>query len=171
MNNLEELANAASSASRRRRVPQPSSMLPQTIGAALLGLVVIWFAWSRFDRAASRNAAQPTTLSQPVEVVFATPAELIASYKSNEIAADEYFKNRLVVVSGRAKSISRGITGGAYVTFDGEGFRDVQCMFNKEAEWSLVSLRAGQSVSIRGRCSGLLVNVMVSECEVLSANH
>lgn len=92
--------------------------------------------------------------------------QLYRDYKDNEVAADQKYKGRIVVVSGTIQSIGKDILDQAYIVIGGEGFLDgVQCMFTKGEESSVARLSNGQRVAVKGEVSGKMVgNVLLKKC-------
>jgi len=95
-----------------------------------------------------------------------TARNMVAHYEKNEIRADEDLKDKVVIVQGRVESIGKDIMGSPYITLDAGNFvRSVQCSFNKTD--GLSDLNSGDFVTVKGKCDGLLVNVLISKSELL----
>ncbi|MDD2903335.1 MAG: hypothetical protein PHU44_12965 [Syntrophales bacterium] len=91
--------------------------------------------------------------------------ELYKHYKNNEVAADEKFKGRVVVVSGRIRNIGKDIMDQPYIVIGGQGFLDgVQCTFTKDQKYLVAQLSKGQYVKVKGEVSGKMGNVLVNKC-------
>ncbi len=93
---------------------------------------------------------------------------LARAYNANEIAADEKYKGKAVIITGKIQSIGKDILGSPFVVVGGSGMLDgVQCMFAKSATSSLASLSKGRTVTISGTVSGkMLTWVMMSDCQL-----
>lgn len=92
--------------------------------------------------------------------------ELVAAYEGNAIAAGERFDAQWVIVTGIIQSISKDILGDPYVTLEGDasGIGSVQCMLADDAvQWG-AARSAGETVALRGRVDGKLMNILVREC-------
>jgi len=95
---------------------------------------------------------------------------LYQAYKQNEVAADERFDGKTIIVTGVVDSIGKDIIGTPYVTLRTESFGSnlysawVQCMFADTAIEQLSQLRVGQEVKIKGKVSGYLVTVILRGC-------
>jgi hypothetical protein len=104
--------------------------------------------------------------SQPARTI--TADELVAAYKANEVAADQEFKDTTLIVTGHVDTIGKDILGAPYITisnFSGQHeIRRVQASFERSDEASLVGLSRGRQVSVRCRCSGLMMNVQLDQC-------
>jgi hypothetical protein len=101
-------------------------------------------------------------LSRPIQPIPATT--LIFEYETNEIAADQDYKDRRVYITGIVSTIAKDILGDPYVTL-GSGFPSVQCMFPRSHESLLASLKPGDTLSITCTGSGKTINVIMRDCE------
>jgi len=97
-----------------------------------------------------------------------TADELYAAYRANEVRADATYKDTILLVTGRVRSIGKDILNTPYVSLyvEEELLGGVQCMFSDADIAQLSMLHKGQTVTIQGRCSGLLMNVILRECSL-----
>lgn len=106
----------------------------------------------------------PSTVSIPVSI---SSVELTRRYDANEVDADRYYKDQWIQVDGVIDKIGKDILGTPYITLQGIGaFAGTQAMFTQAAETQLASLQSGQKVSVRCRCTGKLMNVILRECSL-----
>lgn len=99
-----------------------------------------------------------------------TSGNLIDSYKGNEVSADQMYKGKTLDVSGRIHSIGKDIMNNPYVTLDsGRQFElvSVQCFFDRRHEGELAKLQKGQFVTIRGKCGGKMMNVLLKNATLV----
>lgn len=126
----------------------------------------------------SRDAGGTTGTSglvpSPPEKVEKGPATevdiktLLKEYKDNEVRADGQFKDKYVQVTGKVGDIKKDITNSIYVTLGtGAAFEipQVQCFFDDIHAQKAASLSKGATVTVKGRVSGLMMNVLVKDCE------
>lgn len=91
-------------------------------------------------------------------------SNLTATYEANEVAADNKFKGKTFYVSGIVTDIKKDILDNVYVVLKGDDmFRDVQCFF--EHEEIAAQMQKGMKVTFKGRCNGLMINVLMRDCE------
>jgi hypothetical protein len=111
-------------------------------------------------RQAERKAAKASAISA---------VDLVTHYDANEVAADQAYKGKDVAVNGTVDKIGKDMTGTMYVTLKGPdtSFRNVQCFFEFRDKGALASLSPGQRLTLRGRCKGLMMNVLLEKCEIL----
>lgn len=95
-------------------------------------------------------------------------SELFQDYKSNEVAADEKYKGKMLEVTGTVHSIGKDIVNTIYVTLEGGGrfeIMSVQCYFSDKHKSEAAQLSKGQTITVRGRCEGKFGNVHIKKCE------
>lgn len=104
------------------------------------------------------------------EEIAITPQELWTAFDENEIAAEDKYKGKYVVIKGKIASITTNITGHPVVSFDVDkfGLATVNCIFPKESRSIIASLKKGQMILIPGGiCDGMSMGqVFIKDCEV-----
>lgn len=86
--------------------------------------------------------------------------ELVSAYTTNEVAADNAYKGKVYRISGVVSSIGKDILDHPFVTLkSSDVIREVQCTFDNAGR--LGTLSPGARVTIRGRVTGLMMNVQV----------
>jgi len=129
--------------------------------------------------AASTPAQEPAARSPtpeprqaPVKAAPA-PAEavelkaILGEYADNEVRADARYKGKLVKVTGIVGDVKKDILGGIYVTLGtGKAFEIpvVQCMVDDDYAARVSALSKGAKVTVQGRVTGLMMNVLVDDC-------
>lgn len=92
---------------------------------------------------------------------------LYSEYERNEVAADEKYKGKIIIVSGAIQDIGKDIMDNAYIVIGGNGFLDgVQCTFTKGERSSVARLSKGQQVTVKGEVGGKMGNVLVSKASL-----
>lgn len=103
----------------------------------------------------------PPTLKVPV-------ATLLAEYKNNEIRGDGLYKGKWIETTGVVGDVKRDILNTLFITL-GTGaefeFQQVQCFFDDMHAAKAATLSKGEKVTVRGRVEGLMMNVLVKDCE------
>ena len=92
-------------------------------------------------------------------------AQLSAEYRSNETAANEKYKGKVLLVTGVISKIYRGFMYTPYVELE-EG---VRCNFSDTEDPVMLTLSEGQTVSMKGqgdRMLSLITGVELRGCTV-----
>ena len=155
-----------------------SGLMKNKIGlaaVATVAVVVLLVGWSVVSsmfggsspkRKEAKDHAAPA--NKGVELANLDAFTLVREYSNNEVAADEKYKGKLLVVSGVIDKIGKDIADAMYVELKGGGefeLRGVQCYCDDSH--TLSGLSNGQWVKIRGTCDGLMMNVQLKECEIV----
>ena len=124
---------------------------------ALLALGTSTIACGSKDKASAATA-------DPVKVPVAT---LLSDYKSNEVAGDQHYKDKILEVTGRLDNIATDyVTVGTGAVLE---IPEVQAFVTDDAKKQLASLKSGQTVTIRGRGDGHFNNVILRDVSIVSS--
>jgi hypothetical protein len=93
-------------------------------------------------------------------------SELLTTYRTNEVRADNQYKGKWITVQGGQVDEVRSsyilVGTGKYLEIP-----EVQCLLKSDQTSKAASLSKGRRVTVRGKVTGMLVNVMLNECEIL----
>ena len=95
--------------------------------------------------------------------------ELIDAYKANEVAADQQYKGKIVQVTGVSDRIGK-VLGSSYVTVGtGAQFEipQIQCSVDEKEEARLASLKQNTKITVKGKVTGLSLNISLDDCVVV----
>lgn len=97
---------------------------------------------------------------------FVHSADLAASYDSNETLSDSLYLYKVLSVRGFIKKIQKRESGKYVITLGDRvpGMAVVDCSLDTLYNHQLLSLKTGDSVTIRGTCAGRLQNVILMQC-------
>ena len=95
--------------------------------------------------------------------------ELYKAYEDNGVAADEKYKDKVILVNGIVETIDKDITDAIYVTLKTSMYlASVQCLFADSHTKEAAGLKKGMKVSIKGKVDGKLGNVILRGCTIES---
>ncbi len=164
------------------KCPQCGAPVPKTsralIGCAtLIGTVVLFGMCMRAvgekgDGGTSKKIATPVAPAPTQPVAEVTASEILKAYGGNEVKADNAYRDKTLRISGLVDEVKKDITDDVYVTVGtGAAFEipQVQCMLADGEESKAANLSKGQRVTVQGTVAGLMMNVLVRECQI-SAN-
>lgn len=92
--------------------------------------------------------------------------KLFAAYDANEVAADNNYKGKQLLITGTVNEISKDFTDAIIVQLDGGGYiQEVWCYFDDAK--AAANLSKGDRISVIGKCNGFLMkNVIVKDCSL-----
>ncbi len=95
-----------------------------------------------------------------------TATELQKAFETDETAAGQKYINKIIEVSGEVESVKEGETQTLVITLKTENsLSAVSCTM--QAESVTQEFTAGDQVSLRGQCSGFLMDVLMNNCTVI----
>ena len=112
-----------------------------------------------------RTSPKPAAAAKPVDI-----RTLLGEYRDNEVRADANYKGQVIQTTGLVDDVKRDIMDSIYVTVGtGNQFEipQVQCLFDEAHVKKAASLSKGARVTVRGRVDGLMINVLVKDCEFI----
>lgn len=131
---------------------------------AVLWTVNIATSESTGSKSATRAGRPAGKASAADSALAVSPTVLVADYIENEIAADRRYKGKRLRLSGVIADIGRDILNNAYITFaSADAIREVQVFFDEDLEGRVAGLRRGQSVTVTGKCEGLMMHVLIND--------
>lgn len=95
--------------------------------------------------------------------------EILEAYKNNEVRGDGQYKDKRIQIVGKVGDVKKDITDSIYVTVGtGAAFEIpvVQCFVKNGEEKAAAALNKGDDVTVVGHVDGLMMNVLVKDCEI-----
>lgn len=132
------------------------------VGAAAI-IVVILIAAGVATRDPAQSPSGSSTASRPAAAPAPPPIEvtarqLLEDYSANEVAGDNKYKGRTLLVTGRVDEIAKDVFGSVVLYLQtGETFNRVMATMAARDDSRFANLSKGQNVTLRCRGNGLLV--------------
>ena len=96
-----------------------------------------------------------------------TATELFTEYEADEKAGNTKYIDKIVQVSGKIEDMETDAKGAKVVLIGGnEMGNGVLCTLDKSEESKAAQLKVGDKVSIKGRCTGMLMDVVLNKCTI-----
>jgi hypothetical protein len=128
-------------------------LLSVTILAALAAGYVWLFIWNK----PKTNVEQAKGIQVEAKVLF-------QSYSSNEQQANAAYLEKIVEVTGEVKTVTRNAEGFMVVLLKTD---DPMFGINCTLEQNEVVMKEGETVTLKGICTGYLTDVVVIRCIVI----
>jgi hypothetical protein len=134
-------------------------------GKIFLGLLALAFAAAGYGFYLYHKKPPDTRKEPPAYEIASTT--LVAAFNKNETAASLQFLDKVIAVKGVVTIIKIDSADQATVFLDGGDPMDaVICSFYKEELSSVKNLHQGQEVTIKGNCTGKLMDVVLNKCSI-----
>jgi hypothetical protein len=127
------------------------------LGLAVVLLAAAIYGWEEYHR------QHPDTAG--ITAAFTTTAPgLMKDFQDDENKANHQYNDKVVKVSGTVVKVER-TDSTQTVQLDGKsGMGGIICEFEASHNNELKELRPGQPVSIKGVCTGMLMDVVLVRC-------
>ena len=137
------------------------------LGCIVGFIVLMVFAVNSPDNSAKLSDQTKSTKKTESETpeITVTAIKLATDYESNEIAAQKQYQGKIVLVSGTVDDIGLDILNKPYIVLSGGNefsLVNVQCMIKNKDE--AANLAKGDKVSVQGKVSGKMMNVLIEHC-------
>jgi len=124
-------------------------IIPIGISLLIVALIILYYYPSQH-----KVTALPVTVEQ-----------LLADYNASEENGDATYLNKRLEVSGTITEVSES-NGAVLVLLKGEEGNYVSCSPSKEQDWNALSLKSGDDIVVTGICTGMLMDVLLSDCTI-----
>ena len=93
--------------------------------------------------------------------------DFVSEFQANPSAATKQYADKVIDVHGTVSSIQVTDTGGTVFLKGETSFSSVMCQFHQKTSREIKQLRNGELVTIKGICSGYLMDVVMVRCIVI----
>jgi hypothetical protein len=111
---------------------------------------------------------KPADIRKEPAAYEVSAAGLLAEFNRDEPAANKKYIDKVIAVKGKVVDIKMDATGQATVFLDsGDLMAAVTCSFYQEEATAAKALRQGAEVTIKGKCTGKLMDVVLNKCSII----
>lgn len=91
-------------------------------------------------------------------------SQFVAEYEADENAANKKYLGKVVEISGSVNDKSIDKNGIVSITLSGAEIAGVTCQMFKDQGKATQSVSEGMEITIKGRCTGILMDVVLVDC-------
>jgi len=141
-----------------------SSILTLSTIFALWLALILGCTLPQNKQGGSGSSSTPNPSAPPISV---TALALASAYDENEVAADEKYNGKVLIVSGTVESIDT-VLGSTSVTLKGKEMSivGVQCFVDDSQKSAVARLKKGGQATVQGTCDGKSLNVELKDCAI-----
>lgn len=130
-------------------------------------LLIAFFIFLAFGSLLEDKNEKKTYKTDSDGTIRITAKNLFKEYLDNPVAADEKFKGKTLKVEGTVSSIDKGTDGRICVMLEtDELIGYIFCYFPDSESKDVAKINRGNYRTIKGKCTGKLVGVMLEDCDV-----
>lgn len=93
--------------------------------------------------------------------------QLVAEFEADEAAANQKYLDKVIEVNGIVKDILRSDNSVTILLGDPDAMSSVSCAMSPENSPDVEEVKSGASLTIKGICSGMLLDVALVNCEIV----
>ncbi|MDX2304991.1 MAG: hypothetical protein NW226_19425 [Microscillaceae bacterium] len=132
----------------------------------LLGSLLLVFLGLAFAFGYMYYKPHPKASGKPADFIV-TAQEFLKSYTEDEAAADAKYLDKIIEVKGLIKQISPADDGSMTITLgDKSEIGGVSAALLQTETEKIKNLKVGDKVTIKGFCSGYLMDVIMVKCMI-----
>lgn len=120
----------------------------------------VYYGWYIYNRKVDSTTALKTDL-------VIAPEDLFRSYSEDETTAMTKFSGKILELYGVVRSTGNDSLGWNLVMEAGDDFFGINCAMEAGQEEGMQSVTVGDSLKIKGKCSGFNGDVVLVQCIVL----
>lgn len=110
------------------------------------------------------NLPKASTKNKDAQIKIES-VKLFASYSNNETASNKKFNGKIIEVTGKVLKVISDKKGDTVVILDsGDPVAGVLCTLASKPS---TQPKVGSTVTIKGQCSGLLMDVVLNKCHLI----
>lgn len=130
------------------------------LGLLLIVLVLAGYGFYMYTK-------RPADIRKETVVYEISATALLAEFNRDEPAAGKKYIDKVIAVKGKVADIKTDTENQTTVFLDtGDLMASVTCSFYQEETSVVKLLRQGQEVTIKGKCTGKLMDVVLNKCSI-----
>jgi predicted LPLAT superfamily acyltransferase len=133
------------------------------ISLTVIVLMIAGAVYYVFNKPARKAAGEDAAFSVTAE-------QLLKEYEASDTLANRKFLDKVIEMNGKITNIKIDQKGGMVLMLDEkEGMGGIVCSIDEGSKEKAKSLKAGQTISLKGICTGgdAMFGVTLNKCEVL----
>jgi DNA/RNA endonuclease YhcR with UshA esterase domain len=113
------------------------------------------------------NKPHINVLETPTDINI-TANKIIDDFSSDENTANTKYLDKIIEVKGLITSTKIDKEKGIVILHTNDDFGSVLCHLSKDSTQKISSLKEGQLISVKGICTGFLMDVVLVKCEIIN---
>ncbi len=109
------------------------------------------------------NQPHVETAGTTADVVI-SPVDLLTAYQLDEGKANSMYLDKIIEVEGIVLSINKVTEGGSISLDTGDAMASIICEFENQVD--IANVKVGDKVKVKGFCTGMLMDVVLSRCSL-----
>ncbi|MDP5105891.1 MAG: OB-fold putative lipoprotein [Polaribacter sp.] len=125
----------------------------------VLGSICAFFAYKMYHKPHVNVAASKSDISLSAD-------KILTDFTSDENAANAVYLEKIIEVNGIISDVKIENEKGIITLKTNDDFGSVLCHLSENATKEMNTLKTGQSIRLKGICTGFLMDVILVKCEI-----
>jgi len=127
----------------------------------IIGIVGVFIAYKMYNK-------PHVNVADTKSVITLTADKIINDFSSDESKANIMYLDEIISVSGEVYEMNLEKGKGIITLKTKDDFGSVLCHLSDEGTKKMSVLKKGQTISIKGICTGYLLDVILIKCEIIN---
>jgi len=127
----------------------------------IIGIVGVFIAYKMYNK-------PHVNVADTKSVITLTADKIINDFSSDESKANIMYLDEIISVSGEVYEMNLEKGKGIITLNTKDDFGSVLCHLSDEGTKKMSVLKKGQTISIKGICTGYLLDVILIKCEIIN---
>jgi hypothetical protein len=129
------------------------------IAILIIGIIGVFVAYKMYNK-------PHVDVADSKSDITLTADKIINDFSSDESKANTIYLERIISVSGEIYELNVEKGKGIITLKTKDDFGSVLCHLSDEGTKKMSSLKVGQTISVKGICTGYLLDVILVKCEI-----
>ena len=130
-----------------------------SIAILIIGIIGVFVAYKMYNKPHVNVADSKSDITL-------TADKIINDFSSDESKANTIYLDEIISVSGKVYEINLEKGKGIITLKTKDDFGGILCHLSDEGTKKMSSLKEGQAISVKGICTGYLLDVILVKCEI-----
>lgn len=126
----------------------------------VLGLIGAFVAYKMYNK-------PHVNVAETSSDITLKATKIVDDFSTDENTANQKYLDKIIKVTGTISSIETE-NENIIIGLAGNDFGNVMCYFSKENKTKLNNLKEGTKISVKGICTGFLLDVVLVECVIVN---
>ena len=131
------------------------------IAMLIIGITGVFVAYKMYNKPHVNVAETKAGIS-------ITADKILNDFSSDETAANTTYLGKIIEVKGKVSKTKTVKEKGIIILKTNDDFGGVSCHLSEAATKKMSNIKEGQSISLKGICTGYLMDVIFVKCEILT---
>jgi DNA/RNA endonuclease YhcR with UshA esterase domain len=131
------------------------------LGILILGIVGAFVAYKMFNK-------PHVNVANTKSDIFLSADKILNDFSANEITANSKYLEKIIEVKGVISELNIEKKKGIITLKTTDDFGSVLCHLSEEATKEMNALIEGQTITVKGICTGYLMDVILVKSEIIN---